>query len=333
MLAYIYKQSPPGYSLSIGGVTAGHQLRSRLLSLSIVLNDGGESDQLSLSIDDSQTLTLGRLAFPASGKEIDVSLGYELHKAVMGLFHVDQVSSTGSAGSGVISITAVPKLLLDQKSKTWANTTIGDIVSEIASENTLKAQVSLGLKSIAIDVENQHNETDMSFITRLAKKYDALAKPAGDSLLFLVKGDTKTASGIPLLPTVLTANDIISWQCTLSERTEYGSVVAVWHDFITAEQKEVIAGSKGEKPVFRLPHLFQSEAEATAAAQTKLNEKTRNTSTLNLSVVGDPGLVAGGAILLMAVRDKIDGTWVIKSVTHTLSASGYQCTLSAYKKA
>lgn len=332
MLAYIYKQSPPGYSLSIGGLPASHQLRSRLLSISVVLNDGGQSDQLSLSVDDSPTLTFGRIKLPETGKEIKVSLGYDLHKAEMGVFHVDQVSTSGSSGSGTINITAVPKLLLDEKTVTWADKTVGDIISSIASDNGLKAQVAMRFKTLKIDVENQTNETDISFITRLAKKYDALAKPAGGALLFLEKGKAATALGVPLLPVLLTANDIISWNCQLSDRTEYGSVVATWHDRVTAQQQQVVAGTKGEAPVYRIPHLFASEAEAKEAAKAMLVEKSRDESTLQLTVVGDPGIAAGGKLILAKVRDKVDGAWIIRSVTHTLDGSGYQCNISAYKE-
>lgn len=332
MLAYIYKQSPPGYSLSIGGLPAGHELRSRLLSISVVLNDGEQSDQLSLSIDDSPTLTFGRIKLPETGKEIKVSLGYDLHKADMGLFNVDQVSTSGSSGSGSINITAVPKLLLDEKTVTWAGKTVGDIISSIASDNDLKAQVATRFKTLKTDVENQINETDLSFITRLAKRYNALAKPAGGGLLFLEKGAAATALGLPLLPVLLTASDIISWNCQLSDRTEYGSVVAVWHDRVAAQQQQVVAGTKGKAPVRRIPHLFASEAEAKEAAQAALDEKGREESTLQLTVVGDPGIVAGGKIILAKVRDKVDGAWIIRSVTHSLDGSGYQCSISAYKE-
>lgn len=332
MLASIYKQSPPGYSLSIGGTPAGHQLRSRLLSISVVLNDGRQSDQLSLSIDDSPTLTAGRIKLPETGKEIKVSLGYDLHKADMGVFHVDQVSTSGSSGGGTINITAVPKLMLDEKTVTWADKTVGDIISSIASDNGLKAQVATRFKTLKIDVENQTNETDISFITRLAKKYNALAKPAGGALLFLEMGKAATARGVPLLPVPLAANDIVSWNCRLSDRTEYGSVVAVWHDRVTAQQQQVVAGAEGEAPVYRIAHLFASETEAKEAAQTTLDEKGRDESTLQLTVVGDPGIVAGGKIILAKVRDKVDGAWIIRSVTHTLDGSGYQCSISAYKE-
>jgi Phage protein D len=331
MLAYLYKQSPPGYTLTVGGAPAGNQLRSRLMSISVVLNDGGQSDQLSFTLDDSQTVTLGRLKLPETGKEIKLSLGYELHKAPMGIFHVDQVSCSGSPGGGSINITAVPKLLLDEKTRTWADTTVGDVISKIAGENDLSAKVSLSLKTKKIVVENQIKETDISFVTRLAKKYDALAKPAGDSLLFLVKGDCKTAAGVPLLPTIITADNIIQWNCNLSDRTEYGSVVAVWHNRVMATQEQVIAGKEGATPINRIPHLYATEDEAKAAATAMLNEKTRDASTLNLTVVGDPGIVAGSSIVLAKIRDKVDGMWIIRSATHTLNSSGYQCSIAAYR--
>ncbi|WP_045856249.1 phage late control D family protein [Teredinibacter purpureus] len=332
MLAYLYKQSPPGYSLTIGGASATHELRTRLLSLSVVLNDGEQSDQFTLSVDDCQTLTFGRIQLPDTGKEIQVSLGYDLHKADMGIFHVDQITCNGSGGGGSINITAVPKLLLSEKTRTWADTTIGDIIGEIATDNSLTAKISASLKTVAIAIENQVNETDLSFITRLAKKYDALAKPASNNLLFLVKGESLSASGLPLLPTPITPDNVISWNCQLSDRTEYGSVVAIWHNRVTAAQEQVIEGTADAEPIYRMPHLFTSEAEAKAAAKAQHNRKKRDASTLDLTVVGDPGIVAGGSVMLVKIRSEVDGLWIIKSATHTLSGSGYQCTVSLYRE-
>ena len=115
--AAIYKLSPPGYSLEVDGLPAGEAIRSRIISIGVSLYDGVQSDQLALTFDDSPRTWADKLAVPKTGKKLKVSLGYDLHKVLLGVFHVDQVTLNGSAGGRTLNLTAIPKLLLDEHSR------------------------------------------------------------------------------------------------------------------------------------------------------------------------------------------------------------------------
>ena len=330
--AAIYKLSPPGYKMEVGGRSASRAFRDRLISISVNLYDGGQSDQLSLSFDDSSRLGARGLVVPKTGKKLKIWLGYELRKILMGVFHVDQVSLNGSASGQTLSVTAVPKLLINEQSQTWADTTLGDIVKKIAGDNNLKARISTKLSMTKVAIENQNRETDMSFLTKLAGKYGAMAKPAGECVLFLTKGQAMTARGIPLLPVILNANDVINWNTQLSDRSAYEGVVATWYDMKNAEQIQEVAGSKNTEQVFYIQHMFSNKDEAKIAAKSKLKELNRGTTEISLSIVGHPEVTAGGAIVLMGLRSEVNGRWLVKSVTHTLDGSGYQTSLQCYQE-
>jgi uncharacterized protein len=330
--AAIYKLSPPGYSLEVDGLPAGEAIRSRLISIGVNLYNGAQSDQLSLTFDDSPRTWADTLAVPKTGKKLKISLGYDLHKVLLGIFHVDQVTLNGSASGRTLSVTAVPKLLLDEHSRTLADTTIGDIVKDIASKNSLKAQVSSKLSSTKINIENQNRETDLSFLTKLATKYDAMFKPAGECLLFLEKGKAVTASGKTLSTISLGPSDIIQWNTQLSDRSAYEGVIATWMDTENALQVQVIAGKKTGKQDFYLKHLYSNAEEAQAAAKAKLKALQRDTTTLSLTVIGTPEIIANGKIKIKKLHSEIDGEWLVRSVTHTLDSSGYQCSLQCYRE-
>ena len=329
--AAVYQLSPPGYSISIDGMPAGEAIRSRLMSISVSLYDGSQSDQLTLSFDDSPRTWGDKLAVPKTGKKISVSLGYDLYKIALGDFHVDQVSLNGSEGGRSLSVTAVPKLLLDENSRTWADTTIGKIVKDIAGKNKLKNQVGSRLSSIKIAIANQNRESDLSFLTQLAEKYGAMVKAAGECVLFLEKGSAATASGKLLSTITLGPDDVVRWDTQLSDRTDYKGVIATWMDTVNALQVQCVAGKKSSDQLFFLKHLYTNEAEAKAAAKAKLDELSRDTTTLSLTIVGRPEVVANGKIKLKKLHSEVDGEWIVRNVTHTLDGSGYQCVIQCYR--
>ncbi len=63
------------------------------------------------------------------------------------------------------------------------------------------------LASIALPHTDQSHESDMNLLSRLAKRYDAVAKPAGGTLVFTRRGIAKSASGQDLARITLTPKD------------------------------------------------------------------------------------------------------------------------------
>jgi phage protein D len=68
----------------------------------------------------------------------------------------------------------------------------------IAAEHGLKPLVSAGLAKIKLPITHQIEESDLNLLTRLAKDYDAVARPAGGYLLFVLRGKSLDANGNPL---------------------------------------------------------------------------------------------------------------------------------------
>jgi phage protein D len=307
-------------------------LKERLVSISVTLNNGEVSDQLSLEFDDRSTVFGGGISLPRQGVVISVSLGYQTYTAQMGTFTVNRLSSSGSSGGRTLSVSATPALLNADYTRTWSGTTIGDIVGAIAQEHNLEAGVSRALQSKPIEVVNQFNESNAAFLARLAARYDAVFKPMAGRLLFMDKGEGTSASGLPMPPISIPPHDVLQWNKTISEQLDFKKVCASWSDYERAEEREIYfpgPPQPGEN-VLRLPHLFNNEREAKEAAEAKYRETNREDESLSLTMIGNPDITAEGKISLSNFRTGVDGSYIVKSATHSFSRGGYQTTLSAY---
>lgn len=331
-LSRLRKLTAPAFKMSVDGLPSSSVLDDRLVSISVTLNNGEVSDQLSLEFDDRATVFDGGISLPRQGVVISVSLGYETYTAEMGKFIVNRLSSSGSSGGRTLSVSATPALLNADYTRTWSGKTIGDIVDAIAGEHNLTAKVSPALKSETIEVVNQFNESNAAFLARLAARYNAVYKPMAGNLLFMAKGEGTSASGLPMPPVSIPPHDVIQWNKSLNEQLDFKKVCASWSDYERAEEQEVYVPSppKSGDNVLRLPHLFNNEREAKAAAEANFYETNREDESLSLTMIGNPDITAEGKIKLTNFRTGVDGSYIVKSATHSFSRGGYQTTLSAY---
>ena len=325
-----HRLSAPAYKLTVDGAPAGKLITGRLISISVVINDGEASDQLSLTIDAKPTIQGKVIELPDTRVKLTLWLGYELRLVKMGIFYVNAASINGSSSGQILTLTAVPSLMINEICQTWANKTIGEIVAEIAERNNLKSVVSNSLKAKKVDLLQQVNESDITFLTHLAEDYHAIVKPISDNLLFLTKGQGRSASSLPLIPVKIKIHDVIQWSFEQTERQAYSSVVARYWDYIQAEYIIVLAGNiKGDQ--FALSEPFNNEKEAKEGAEAKLKNNQGLEYSLNLTLIGDPDLTAEGTLKIDNLYKKVDSIWIIKSVTHTFSTSGYQSVVQAYR--
>lgn len=85
-----------------------------------------------------------------------------------------------------------------RREKSWHQTTLGEVVKEIAARHKLKMALGKDLTDKALDHLDQTNESDASFLMKLARQYGAIASVKDGNLLFIRQGQGRTASGKPL---------------------------------------------------------------------------------------------------------------------------------------
>ncbi|MQP64700.1 hypothetical protein GE253_04995 [Niveispirillum sp. SYP-B3756] len=310
----------PDWRIVADGVDATAKMRDRLLRLRVSDEAGIESDTAEIELDNRD----GALALPRTGAELQVFLGWRGGALVdMGLYVVDEIRTSGMPRTMVISANAADmrRSFKAQKTTSWHDTTIGAIVATIGAAHGLAPVVAPELAGVQIPHMDQTGESDMAFLSRIARQYDAVAKPAYGKLIFVPRGQAKAASGRQMATVSMSyaAGDISSWRTTIADRGRYGAVKAHWHDQGAGERKVVIAG--GEEPSMTLPNSFPNEAAARAAAAGKLAALTRGTATLSLTGPGRLDLFAEGRVVLAGCDAAADGEWSITKVEHSLGKS------------
>ena len=328
----------PEFRLVANSEDITETIRQRFVSLRLTDEAGLKSDALEITLADHDPVN--RIDLPAAGAELELWLGYDGEAQRMGTFIVDELELAGPPDSLVIKSKAAPQaesgsgsgstrlMVTTQKTRSWdAGTTLGDMARTIAQEHGLEPAVAASLDAITLPHVDQVNESDINLLTRLVKDYDAIAKPAGGKLVLAKRGESKTTGGQQLPTITVTLNQVTTWRVTITKRTPAGSVVAVWRDLSSAQDREAKVGN-GE-PVKRLRHQHSDQASAEQAARAELQKGQRGEASLSVSMPGDPQLIAEARLVLgEGFRDGVAGEWLITRVEHSLDSGGYRCSVT-----
>lgn len=318
-----------------GDITAA--IMDRFISLTLTDEAGMDSDTFEVTLADHNPLI--PIAMPETGAELEVFLGYDNMVQRMGLFIVNEVELSGWPGQMVIRSTAAPYStskggktdLQSQKSRSWPKgTKLGDLVAKIAGEHSMEPAVADSMKSIVLPHFSQTEESDISFLVRVAKRYDGFAKAAGGKIVLTKRGESKSASGEDLPAIAVHGSQVSTYIMTMAKRDSPGTVIAYHHQKRSAKRIEVKLGS-GE-PVRRLRHWYPDEAAAKAGAQAELDKRARGEHKLTLTMPGDPLLAAESPLVTSGFRPDVDGDWLVTRAVHSQSkSSGYTCDVEAEK--
>ena len=301
-------------------------ISDRLLSLRIVDEAGIRSDSVEITLDDRDAA----LIWPRHGVNLEVLLGYRQQGLVfVGLYVVDEITHHGPPGTLTICARAADMRgsLKAPKTRVWDNTTIGDIVRIIAADHHLEPEISQTLSSIAVDHIDQTEESDLHFLTRMARQLNAVGKPANNRLLFVERGAGMSSSGKPLPVFNVDPSLIVRHRMSQADRGKYNSVVAHWYDYDAARKVSVSVGS-GD-PSYVLRYNSPDASQAVRVARSRLIELQRGQATLSLTVLGNAELIAEGRMILQGVRSGIDGDWLIHRVEHRLDSGGFVTQIEA----
>ncbi|MDP2128171.1 MAG: contractile injection system protein, VgrG/Pvc8 family [Pseudohongiella sp.] len=319
----------PDYLITLPGRQISPELDARLTILTLVDKRGFESDQLDITLSDHD----GRVALPPRGAEIQLSLGWRGEGLVdRGTFIVDEVEHSGGSGGDTITVRARAADMLKvgsvKRSQSWHEITLGEILEAIASRHELTPRVGAGLDPAHINHIDQTDESDAHFLTRLADRYDADATIKAQNLVFVARGAGRTASGLAIPPLTIRRSDGDNHRFVQADRNAHSGVKAWWHNPQTAERTFVLVGSDENAKSLRGNNA--TEAEALIEAQSEWQRIRRAGSSLTLTLAeGLPNLYAETPVVARGWKPEIDDTeWVATEVTHTMSDSGYTCSVS-----
>lgn len=304
------------YKIVADGQDVTGNFSDRLIAMTVIDEVGQKSDTATIELDDRDFA----IALPEVGAKLQLALGFEGELVDLGLYVVDEFSGNLAPSTLTIKAKAADMLggIRARKTRAWRAVTIEDIVNKIAGEHGLKPQISDSLKDARFTYLAQTGESDLNFLTRIAKDMDAIAKPAGGYLVFARRGEGKAADGSDLPVFAATRSQMQDLDWTITGRGRYGRVIAEWSDPATNTVHKVQEGDK--EPELRLRHRYASKDEAQRAAQSALETSKRASGKVSVALGGFWGdLLAGAKVSLGGVKPEIEGEWNITRVEHTLS--------------
>ncbi|WP_047230266.1 phage late control D family protein [Pseudomonas brassicacearum] len=322
----------PAYRITVDGKDIAQLISPRLMNLDLTDNRGIEADQLSITLSDHD----GLLAIPPTGAIIRLWLGWSDTGLVdKGTYTVDETEHSGAPD--VLSIRArsadLRKGFKTKRERSWSNTTLGTVLSDIALGNGLTATIADALDESPILQLDQANESDANLISRLGEEFDAVVTVKAGCLLCLPAGGGKTATGTELPHLTLTRADGDQHRYLQADRDSYDGVRAYFYDVNSAKKQEAIAG--GGENLKDLRHTFSDRQSALRAARAEFNRLQRGSATLSYALArGRPDLIPELTYTLQGVKPEIDEIiWYGGNVLHSLSPDdGYTVSLELESK-
>ncbi|MDF1687304.1 MAG: contractile injection system protein, VgrG/Pvc8 family [Parvibaculaceae bacterium] len=316
----------PAFEIIVDGIDITAQVSKRLLDLQLTDKRGFEADTLSLTLDDTD----GLLAIPPEGAKVSVKIGWADSPLIdKGTYIVDDITHSGPPDKLTLSANSADfhKSINEQKSRSWTAKTLGDILNTIASDHSVKSALNADLAVKLIEQLDQTDESDGHLLTRLGKRFDAIATLKSGRLLFMPMGLGQSASGktLPALTLTRQMGDSHSFRSAKGQN-DFTGVKANWHDLDAATERTVTVQGDSKTPKLKtLRQTYPTEAEATEAASAEWQriQRGRHTFTLNFSE-GRPELIPETPVVLSGWKSDITGfKWVVGDVKHGLNRSGY----------
>ncbi|WP_370539596.1 contractile injection system protein, VgrG/Pvc8 family [Achromobacter sp. UMC71] len=326
MTGYIYPV--PAWRVTLAGEDISARFAPRLISLSITECRGGEADKLDITLDDHD----GRLQVPARNARLRVLLGWQDTGLIdKGTFLVDEVEYSGPPDQITLRARSadLTSPLRTRNDRSFHKTTIGEIVQTIGKAHGLEPVVGSGMKAVKIAHIDQTNESDVAFLNRIGKRYDAVATIKDGKLLLVPIERGRTATGQEMPTLTLSRGDGDEFRFHVSNRDTYTGVRAFWQDKTGGKRRSVLAGVVGNAK--RMRELFASEQDALDNARAEWQRLQRGIATLTFNLAyGRPDLAPQTKVIFPTMKAPMgEITWLISQATHKLEGSGLTTSFEA----
>lgn len=321
------------FFISIDGQDVTSNFESHLIRLQIKLTDGGESDTVDITLDDSY----GQLKFPREDADIVAMLSWSDGSGAV-TFHgkTDEPESVGSRGEGMIlNITArATDMKGKAKEKQEAHkddATFEDAAKEWGKKAGLQVKVSGKLAQKKRDYWAMHNENFMSWGSRMAEELGATFKIMGEKAIFVPRNSNDSAGGIAMgIVNATYGDNIINWRIVpLTSRPRFNRSVVRWYDRKEAKwmrETVEISDQTARTPLVETKK-FADKDRANDRAESNAEEAKRGKGGGQVTIDGNPNAQAQALCMVSGVRPGIDGMYRITMATHNFSReSGWTTT-------
>ena len=294
-----------------------------LLSLNYTDKIEGESDELDITLEDTEALWRGSW-YPDRGAVLTVTIGKGNNLLECGRFEIDEIELSGPPDTVTIRALAasISGTLRTRRSYAHENKTLKQIALTVAARNKLTVLGEIG--DIRIERVTQDRETDLGFLTRISKEYGYVFSVRGTTLVFTSIYDLEEA------PASLSVDRLEIMGYSLRDKTSevYTECKVSYHKpkekkaietTFTYRSGAFAEGVTGDVLEIRIKAETKAQAEIKAKAALHRANSKRNTG--KLSTDGNTLLVAGNNMNLTGLGT-LSGKYHILLSRHTIDKSG-----------
>lgn len=315
-------------SLMYNGANATGQVAAYLNSFEYVDQAEGTSDSISVTLNDRDHKWIGPW-FPVKGDTLQptilVSNWGSGSSFSCGSFTVDDFSFSGGPIKlkiDALSLPASTSFKTENRTETYEQTTLSGIGGKIAG----RAGVALHFEASDVSIEKveQNNQNDCEFYTNLVTKYGLVMKIYNNKLVVFSEADYE-AKGPKCVLTPADFDPAWSWDTKLD-----GTYTGVQYQYTNSDKNKTFTVTAGTtERVLYCNEPADNLTEATALALASVNEANKDATTMSITMMARPGLIATDCVQISGLK-KLDGKYYIQSIRHSIG-SGYTMTLDMRK--
>lgn len=303
-------RSHPFIEVTVGGRPVNDLFYSALVSATIHDEPGQDADTVDLVFDDA----LNQVALPSPGQIIVVRFGFRgAGSFKMGRFAVEKPTIEGGPDGEFVRLSGqsaeLRSSIKETGSEHFDDTTVGEVVRQVAGRLGLGASVSPSIATLRIDYLARFQQSPADFLTRLADRTGAVFSIKDGKVLFLERGTLLAAQTI-------TRTMCESWTFEVEPRPMFGTIEACWFDRAAGKVAFETHSTGLQGPLKRLRKVGGSAAEARAAARAEGDRLARATGSGSLTLAGMPEIMADTPIVTVGFRAEANGLWRAASVDH-----------------
>lgn len=318
-------------SLLYNGVNATGQIAGYINSFEYKDVASGASDTIRVSVNDPDKMWIGPW-FPVKGDRLVPTILLhnwmaegQIIQFPCGAFKVDDFGFSGGPIKMNLDAIALPSsssFKTEDRTETYEKATLQQIGQLVAG----RAGISLFFDAtdVAIEKVEQNKQNDCDFYNGLVEKYGLSLKIYNDRLVVFSEADYE-ARGPKFILTPADFDPGWTWDTTLT-----GIYTGVRYQYTNSDKNKTFTVKAGtEERLLTCNEPADNLTEATAIALASVNNANKGTTTMSLSMMARPGLIASDTIEIAGLK-RLSGKYYVEEVAHSIG-SGYKMGLKLRK--
>jgi len=323
----------PIYELTIAGKNVTDDVSPFVSSVEYIDKLEGESDEIQIVFDDIVGLWQSQWC-PQQGDKLTLKMGYSGGEMLdCGLFEIDEIELRGAPDTLTVKAlaAAVMSEIRTKNSVAYENQSLNKIASQIANKHGLRLTGDTSrLQEIQVGRKTQNDETDLAFLSGLAKEFGLIFSARGEQIVFLDPEKLEEKDSVYTFKRLDVSN--YSFKDKTSDTFEMASVSR--RDIKTNKVqnwKLVNSGDPTKKDTLVVGGRVENESQAAAKAKGAIRNANKDKLTGSFSTDGNP-LIVAGVNVEMSGFGQFSGKWTVKESSHRISVdSGYTTSVSIRK--